>query len=207
MAWLLIVSRRSVCVPYMGAGAENRTPLAWQGTLAQMRGHGTRVAQSCSEPTCRAWVLHDVDALARDFGDEHMLWGRRPPCRHCGGATHYLASPGPSTPYRPLLSGAVADALRRAFLKSFGFTRRDVRRIQAMAEAVEPNYAPASLDDLDVPYRVGACWPGQENRTTGKYLGEWKGRTLLFWEMNEPEADRWRRKRARGPKPVPGRPR
>lgn len=191
----------------MGRGSEDRSPLAWQGTLAQMRSHGTRLAQACVEPSCRSWALLSVEALEREFGPDHILWDRRPPCRHCGRQTHYMASPGPSTPFRPLLSGAVAEAMRRAFLKSFGFTRRDIRRIQAMAETVEPGFAPAALDDLDVPFRVGAIWPGQESRSSGKYLGEWKGRTLLFWEMNEPEAERWRRKRASGPKPMPSTPR
>jgi hypothetical protein len=116
-----------------------------------------------------------------------------------------MAAPGPSTPFRPLLSGQQADEVRRTFLKSFGFTKRDVRRIQAMAETVEHGYAPAALADLDVPYRVGACMAGEETRTSGKYLGEWAGRTLLWWEMNEREADLWRRRRSSGPKAVPSR--
>jgi hypothetical protein len=181
--------------------------LAWQGALRQMRAHGTRVAQCCTAPDCRAWALLEVDHLIAEFGEDHRLWDRRPPCRMCDRPTHYMAAPGPSTPFRPLLSGPVADEVKRRFLASFGFTRRDVRRIQAMAETCEPTYAPAALDDLDVPYRVGAIWPGQEMRSTGQYLGEWNGRTLLWWPMHAAEEDAWRRKRARGPKPVPSTPR
>jgi hypothetical protein len=171
-----------------------------------MLGHGTRIAQCCTEPTCRRWDVLTVEGLIGEFGENHMLWDRRPPCRLCEQPTHYMASPGPSTPYVPLLSGLLASEIRRQFLKSFGFTKRDVRRIQAMAELVDPTFAPQALDDLDVPYRVGAIWPGQESRSTGKYLGEWKGRTLLFWgPMEGREHDVWRQNRRTGPKAMPSR--
>lgn len=114
-----------------------------------------------------------------------------------------MASPGPSTPYRPLLSGILADEAKRQFLKSFGFTKRDVRRIQAIAEATEPGDQPAALADLDVPYRVGACMPGHEGYQSGRVLGEWAGRTLLWWPMNKREEEFWRRSRRIGPKPMP----
>ena len=44
-------------------------------------------------------------------------------------------------------------------------------------ETVDPGFAPAALDDLDVPYRVGAIWPGEESRSTGKYLARGRGRS------------------------------
>lgn len=191
----------------MGDRNEDRRPMAWQGTLAQMRTHGTRVAQSCTTADCRRWVIHDIEHLIHVHGPEHRLWDRRPPCPMCGGKTHYLAAPGPSTPFRPLLSGLVADEVKRQFLKSFGFTPRDIRRIQALAEATTGGEVPAALNDLDVPFRVGACMPGMEGYSTGKVLGEWAGRALLFWEMNGREVEVWRRNRRTGPKAVPSTPR
>jgi hypothetical protein len=191
----------------MGTRTADQKPMDWQGTLGQMRQHGTRVAQCCTAPDCRRWSILDVNFLIHTFGEDFTLWDRRPPCGLCGRPTHYMAAPGPSTPFRPLLSGQEHDRIHKAFLKSFGFTKRDVRRIQAMAETVEHGEAPAALADLDVPFRVGACMPGQESRSTGKYLGEWAGRTLLWWEMGERETEVWRRKRATGPKPVPSTPR
>jgi hypothetical protein len=180
--------------------------MAWQGTLAQMRTHGTRVAQACTTSDCRRWVDLDIEKLIAELGPEHMLWDRRPPCPLCDGKTHFMASPGPSTPYRPLLGGIVANEVKRAFLKSFGFTPRDVRRIQAVAEATTKLETPASLDDLDVPFRVGACMPGREGYSTGKILGEWAGRSLLYWPMNDREQEVWERSRRRGPKLMPSTP-
>lgn len=187
----------------MGTRNDFRRPLAWQGTLAQMRANGTRVAQACIRGDCRRWANLNVDELIRQFGEDFMLWDRRPPCPACGDPTHYMAAPGPSTPFRPLLGGLVAQETKRQFLKSFGFTRRDVRRIQALAEATVAGGQPAALADLDVPYRVGACMPGQESYVSGQILGEWAGRTLLWWPMNEREEQVWRRNRSSGPKPMP----
>jgi hypothetical protein len=188
----------------MGPRSADRRPLAWQGTLAQMRTHGTLVAQTCTEPTCRRWVVLLIDNLIREFGPDHLLWDRRPACALCGGKTHYMATTGPGTPFRPLLSGAHAEQARREFLKGFGFTRRDVRRIKAMAEAAAASGSdPVALSDLDVPYRVGCCYPGDERHSSGKPLGEWAGRTLLWWPMNRQEEEVWRRKRRAGPKAMP----
>lgn len=187
----------------MGKGREERRPLAWQGTLAEMRRHGTRVAQCCSGADCRRWTDLDVRTLIDELGEDHRLWNRRPACSMCGAPTHFMASPGPSTPFRPLAGGAAANAVRQAFLKSFGFTPRDVRRIKAMAEATTANELPKALDDLDVPFRVGACMIGREGYSSGKILGEWAGRSLLYWDMHDAEAEAWRRKRRTGPKAIP----
>lgn len=188
----------------MGTRTAEQRPMAWQGTLAQMQTHGTRVALACTKtPDCRRWEHLRVHELMEKHGADFMLWDRRPECPGCGGPAHYMASPGPSTPYRPLLSGLIADQVKREFLRSFGFTRRDVKRIQLMAETCDGPHSPPALNDLDVPYRVGACMPGLESRSTGQMLGEWKGRTLLWWPMNEREEEVWRRKRRSGPKPVP----
>lgn len=192
----------------MGTRTADKRPMAWQGTLAQMRTHGTRIALTCTKtPDCRRWEYLRVDDLAERYGDDHMLWDRRPECPGCGGPAHYMASPGPSTPYTPLLSGLIADEVKRQFLASFKFTKRDVKRIQLMAESCDGLDQPAALNDLDVPYRVGACMPGLEGRSTGQILGEWKGRMLLWWPMNEREEEVWRRNRRVGPKPVPSTPR
>lgn len=192
----------------MGTRTADRTPMGWQGTLAQMKAHGTRIAQHCITRDCRRWVALDVDDLIATYDPDLMLWDRRPPCELCGGPTHYMASPGPGTPYRPLLTGLLADQVKREFLQSFGFSRRDIVRISRMAEATTRDEAPSPpLADLDVPYRVGACWPGREGYSTGRILGEFAGRSLLWWPMNDREAEAWRQKRRTGPKPVPSPPR
>jgi hypothetical protein len=190
-------------VHVMGNRIESRAPMAWQGTLSQMKEHRSRIAQTCTRGDCRRWHDLNVDDLILRFGPDFMLWDRRPPCTGCGEPTHYMVSPGPATPFRPLLSGLIAEEVRRRFLRSFGFTARDVRRIQAMAENCTRGHEPAALADLDVPYRVGACLPGAEGYSSGQLLGEWKGRSLLWWAMNEREEEEWRRKRRAGPKPVP----
>jgi hypothetical protein len=187
----------------MGPRSKDRRPLAWQGTLAQMKTHGTLVAQTCGERTCRRWANLLVDNLIAEHGPDYMLWDRRPECPMCGARGHYMATSGPGTPFRPLLSGPAAEAARRAFLAGFGFTRRDVRRIKAMAEATTGNDLPVALNDLDVPYRVGCCMPGTERHSSGQILGEWAGRVLLWWAMNRQEEEVWRRERRRGPKAMP----
>lgn len=188
----------------MGTRTSNRSPQAWQGSLVQMKTYGTRVAQHCIAGDCRRWIVHDLEELIAEYGPDHMLWNRRPPCAVCGGPTHFMASPGPSTPFRPLLSGLLADEAKRQFLKGFGFSKRDVLRIQRLAEATTRDESPPPpLADLDVPFRIGSCWPGREGYFTGRILGEYAGRTLLYWEMNQAEAEVWARRRRVGPKPVP----
>lgn len=185
----------------MGNRTADRQPLAWQGTLAQMKAHGTIVAQTASCRCPGRWVALDVDQLLARHDGDYRLWDRRPACPDCGRPGHYMAAPGPGTPFRPLLTGLVHDANRRAFLLGFGFTRRDIVRIKAMAETVTPTRGAEALNDLDVPYRVGACWPGDERHSSGQVLGEWAGRTLLYWEMRGSERDRWR-SRPKGPRGV-----
>ena len=175
--------------------------MAWQGTLTQMKVYGTRLAQTASCRCAGRWVELNLDAMIATHGPEWMAWDKRPPCRVCGQPGHYMGSPGNSTPYRPLRTGFVHDAERRAFLLGFGFTRRDLVRIKAMAEATTPNYTPAALNDLDVPFRIGACWPGGERHSSGQLLGEWAGRTLLYWEMVGREREVWAGRRP-GPRRV-----
>lgn len=185
----------------MGDRTAIRTPMAWQRTLAEMKAHGTLVAQSCTAPGCGRWATLNVDTLIGIYGEKALLWDRRPHCVSCNRPGHYMASPGEGTPYRPLRSGPEYDAQRRAFLRAFGFTRRDVVRIKAMAESVTANYTPIALTDLDVPYRVGCCRPGDEGRFSGKPLGTWADKTLLWWPLNEAELRVWRR-RPKGPRGV-----
>jgi hypothetical protein len=186
---------------------EDRRPMAWQGTLAEMKRHGTRVAERCLRPSCGRWTPHDqLDHLIDTYGEDFMLWDRKMVCRVCGGETMFHAAPGPGTPFRPLMGGVEAEARHKAFLRGFGFSRRDIARIKAMAETCDGRSAPLALNDLDVPYRVGACMPGEESRGSGSYLGQWQGRSLLFWgPMTGRELEEWRRRRATGPKPVPSR--
>lgn len=74
---------------------------------------------------------------------------------------------------------------RQAHLRSFGFTPDDIRRIQTLAEAATYYSQPAALDDLSVPIRVGACVPERAGYHNGKVLGEWAGRVLLYWPIQE----------------------
>jgi hypothetical protein len=112
-----------------------------------------------------------------------------------------MASPGPGTPFRPLQSNVSQQILHREFVLSFGFTRRDTTRIKAMAERTTPNKFEVALNDLDVPFRVGACMLGSERHSSGLVLGEWKGRALIYWEMRGMELDHWRARRP-GPRRV-----
>lgn len=187
----------------MGDRTADRQPMAWQGTLAQMKAQGTRLAQTSSCTCPGRWVDLDVDDLAAKWGGAWSAWDKRPACAECGRPGHYMASPGASTPYRPLRTSYWSDEEHRAFLLGFGFSRRDIVRIKAVAEATTAHYSPAALNDLDVPFRVGACWPGEERHSSGRRLGEWAGRTLLYWEMSEGTAERQRwAGRRRGPRPV-----
>jgi hypothetical protein len=175
--------------------------MAWQRTLGEMKAHGTRLAQTASCGCGDRWVDLDIDKLIAKWGADWLAWDRRPPCRTCGVPGHYMASPGRSTPYRPARTGYAHDQDRRAFLIGFGFSKRDIVRIKAMAEATTANSISKALNDLDVPFRIGACWPGSERHFSGMVLGEWAGRTLLYWEMTGAERDRWASRR-RGPRPV-----
>lgn len=185
----------------MGNRTADRRPMAWQGTLAQMKSHGTLLARTTSCSCPERWVALDLDALIAAHGADYVLWDRRPRCAACGKAGHYMGSPGPSTPFRPLRTSVSQDADRREFLKGFGFSRRDIVRIKALAEATTSNSIPAALNDLDVPYRVGAVMPPDRRHSSGEELGEWAGRTLLYWPMNGAERERWAR-RPRGPRKV-----
>jgi hypothetical protein len=170
-----------------------RPTMAWQASLADMKANGTRLAQCCTAPGCGCWNPLSVDAMIATHGGAWSPWGRRPECVRCHSLGHYMASPGAATPYRPLLPGPAAEAARKAFLKSFGFTRRDVARIKALAERVAAGAGGLpGLNDLDVPYRVAAVPPAEVTRSSGEYLGDWKDQVLLFWKLTEPELRVWR---------------
>lgn len=91
------------------------------------------------------------------------------------------------------------DPERQAFLRSFGFSKRDILRIQQLAEETTDTFVPPALDDLDVPYRIATCLPDHETRHSGQLLGHWAGRALLYWRIPEGRGlDAWaRRRRAR----------
>lgn len=185
----------------MGDRTADRQPMAWQNTLGEMKAHGTLLAQTSSCRCDGRWVELEVDALLAEHGPDWKAWDRSPPCVSCGKPGHYMASPGPGTPFRPLRTGLRHDAERQAFLRGFGFTSRDLARIKAMAECVTHSYVPAGLSDLDVPYRVGACMPEDRRHSSGDVLGEWAGRTLLYWKLEGVAYDRWRA-RPKGPRGV-----
>jgi hypothetical protein len=175
--------------------------MAWQNSLGEMKAHGTIVAQTTGCKCAGRWQNLSVDALIYAHGPDFVLWDRPAHCAKCGKAGHYMASPGPSTPFRPLQSNVSQQILRAEFVRSFGFTKRDTARIKAMAERTTRNNNEVALNDLDVPFRVGACMIGDERHSSGLVLGEWAGRSLLYWEMTGAERDHWASRR-RGPRAV-----
>lgn len=64
-----------------------------------------------------------------------------------------------------------------------------------MAESMTDTWSPPALVDLDVPVRVAAVRKGEESRFSGEVLGEWAGRSLLFWRMTNRETETWRGRR------------
>jgi hypothetical protein len=178
-----------------------RRPLAWQNTLGEMKAHGTMIAQTTG-CTCRGrWLVLNVDVLIHAYGSDFVLWDRPAHCAVCGKVGHYMASPTEGTPMRPLQTNVSQQVLHREFVLSFGFTKRDATRIKAMAERTTSGSLPVALNDLDVPYRVGACMLGEERHSSGLVLGEWQGRALLYWQMTGAELLHWRNRRG-GPRPV-----
>lgn len=63
-------------------------------------------------------------------------------------------------------------------------SRRDIARIQAMAEQVTETHQPPILEDLDAPIRVGACLPGQETYLGAQVIAAWRGRLVLGWALS-----------------------
>jgi hypothetical protein len=182
----------------MGHYDETRRVIpSWQRTIGAMKDHGALLILA----GCRHGAPANLDQLIADHGEDWSPRDCRPTCPKCGALQHYMASPAEGTPMRPLLtpSGVLAKQAfdRKAFLKSFRFTRLDLIRIKALAEATTENYSPSPLDDLDVPFRVGACMPGGEKFSSGELLGSWAGRRLLYWAMNEGERTAWDRRRRR----------
>lgn len=173
--------------------------MGWQATLAGLKECNARIKHTCND--CQADILLNVDRLIAQHGADWTLWDRRDPCPECGSSrTFYRAGHG-NTPIRPLRSGPEWDAQRKAFLQSFGFSRRDIVRIKAMAEAATATYTPRPLNDLDVAIRVGASVPPPPPTMTGQPLGEWRGRKLFYWRMEGPELALWKA-RPKGPRSV-----
>jgi len=185
----------------MGDRTHDRNPAAWQSTVGQMRSSGAAVYLACTSQGCGRSTPMNLTDVAAKFGDDFSLWNRRPVCPECGRVGHYMASPGAGTPYRPLRTGIEADARRELYLRSFNFSVRDRLRIKLLAERVTPTWDPPPLRDLDVPYTVGATWPGREFLSSGRFLGHWNNMTLLVWDMNPAEREVWAA-RPKGPRPL-----
>ena len=80
-----------------------RGVMRWQSTLGAMREEGTRVILTGCP--CGCWGAVDISYFIELLGGADMtLWDCQPPCPLCGAAMHFMASPGPGTPARPLLS-------------------------------------------------------------------------------------------------------
>ena len=184
----------------MGDRHKPRSPLAWQGTLGEKGAHGTRLAQTCNGPSCRTFTTLDVGEMIAKHGREWLLWDRASACPLCGSDGHYMASPGPATPFRPLRTGLAGDVTRARFLAGFKFTKRDVTRICVFAERVETAWPPTPLTDLDVAYAVTARLDlGRPLPGPFGHLGRWADRELLWRDFNFAERGLWERK-ARGPR-------
>ena len=75
---------------------------------------------------------------------------------------------------------------------ALGLSRDDIARIQALAESLSPlDGSTPALADLSVPIRVVAVHRGEESRFSGEVLGEWAGRSILFWRMTNREREAW----------------
>lgn len=185
----------------MGDRTQDRSPSAWAATLGQMIEAGARVYLACTAQACGNSTGLDLTSLAKKFGADFSLWDRKPVCPACGRLGHYMASPGHGTPFRPLKTGIEADVRREIFLRSFGLTPRDITRLKLLAERVTPTWDPPPLRDLDVPFTIGAVWPGRDLTSTGHFLGHWKEMTLLWWPMNPAERAVWAA-RPKGPRPL-----
>lgn len=83
-----------------------RSVMAWQSTLSMMRAHSTRVRRVCS---CGFWKDVDVAEMEALLGADGSLWDRRPPCDRCDRLSHFMASPGPGSPFLPLLSPSASS--------------------------------------------------------------------------------------------------
>jgi hypothetical protein len=83
--------------------------MGWISDLAAMREHGTRVIRTgCG---CGCWGDVDLGTMAQQLrGWDMTLWDCRPPCPLCGELQHFMASPGASMPFRPMIS-AVPDSV------------------------------------------------------------------------------------------------
>ncbi len=125
-------------------------------------------------------------------------------CARCGHARQWLAAELAGAP-TALTVGAIAARLvcgqgscrsrtgtlavlrppdRRPSACRRHLSRRDIARIQAMAEQVTVAHQPPILEDLDAPIRVGACLPGQETYSGAHVIAAWRGRLVLGWPLS-----------------------
>lgn len=125
-------------------------------------------------------------------------------CARCGHARQWLAAELAGAP-ASLTVGAIAARLvcgqgscrsrtgtlavlrppdRRPSARRRHLSRRDIARIQAMAEQVTETHQPPILEDLDAPIRVGACLPGQETYLGAHVIAAWRGRLVLGWPLS-----------------------
>lgn len=80
-----------------------RIVMRWQSDLGSMIAEGAYVIRTGCR--CGCWGVVDLPYMVDLLGGPDMtLWDCRPPCPLCGQLHHFMASPGPGTPVRPLLS-------------------------------------------------------------------------------------------------------
>lgn len=158
---------------------------------------------ACPSPPAGFWVA-PRDAT-RTVGDlvarGHALAAG---CARCGHGRQWLADELAAAP-AGLTVGAIVARLvcgeggcgsrsgtlavlwppdRRPSARRRHLSRRDIARIQAMAEEVTETHQPPILEDLDAPIRIGACLPGQETYLGAHVITAWRGRLVLGWALS-----------------------
>lgn len=81
----------------------------WNSTIYRMAQAKTGVISTGCR--CKRWERVSLLRMYLLLGWNGSLWDCRPPCDHCGDLRHYMASTGPSTPARPMITGLSPDEL------------------------------------------------------------------------------------------------
>ncbi len=141
-------------------------------TLGDLVARGHALAAGCAPcGHARQWLAGELAGAPAGLtvgAIAARLVCRQGSCRSRTGTLAVLRPPGP----RP--------SARRRHL-----SRRDIARIQAMAEQeVTETHQPPILEDLDAPIRVGACLPGQETYLDAHVIVAWRGRLVLGWALS-----------------------
>lgn len=140
-------------------------------TLGDLVARGHALAAGCARCAhARQWPAGELATAPPSLTVGAVAVGLVCGARGCRSRTGTLAVLRPPDP-RP--------SARRRHL-----SRRDIARIQAMAEQVTEAHQPPILEGLDAPIRVGACLPGQETYLGAHVIAAWRGRLVLGWPLS-----------------------